>query len=501
MGIIKLTEEKVSKLIELYGQGLSAVEIAPMVNLSSPYIIKLLKLNNVERRTGQSYKKKLNPEQLKEVIELYSQGQTTEEIAKVFKVSSSCIARTLKRNNVERRVSHDYKKPKPRKIFAEQTEIIVKSYKEGISALKISKKLKVANQTVLRVLRKNNVEIRKFKNPDSERKEPRVKTCFQKKLNESQELNAVKLYKKGISLSNIAEVFNVSRSTINEIIEKNNLEKKGPGYYGKKINSDQEFQVLSLYSQGLTVKDIGKQFEVDQVTISSVLKKHGVYIIPVEERVRKFNQEQEKEIVQLYNKGETIKDIAAMYEVSSTPITRILKENNIEIRQHPFLKCKNYETKIKKSQYPKLIKLYQSGQSMTDLAKQFQVTSQTISRILRKKNILIRPGKFYATKLSPQEHKQIIVLYKKGASSNKIAEQFGVNPGTIIGVLKKHKVKLRETVTYHIKLSSEQKAEALKLRKQGLSFQDIAEKIGIDENVIMRAIYKTRKIDSNVVIK
>jgi len=63
---------------------------------------------------------------------------------------------------------------------------------------------------------------------------------FYKKLNEKQEANVIKLYQKGISLTNIAEIFNVSRNLVNTIIEAHHIAKKEPGFYAKKIATEQE---------------------------------------------------------------------------------------------------------------------------------------------------------------------------------------------------------------------------------------------------------------------
>ena len=62
----------------------------------------------------------------------------------------------------------------------------------------------------------------------------------------------------------------------------------------------------------------------------------------------KFNEEQRKRIVELYKTGSTLNSIANEFGVTSSPISRVLKEENVEIR-----KKRSSITKIKENQTKK----------------------------------------------------------------------------------------------------------------------------------------------------
>lgn len=56
----------------------------------------------------------------------------------------------------------------------------------------------------------------------------------------------------------------------------------------------------------------------------------------------KFTKDQINKIVYMYNDGKPVKQIKKYFNCSSTPIYRTLKENNIELLNNGFIKCKNY---------------------------------------------------------------------------------------------------------------------------------------------------------------
>jgi len=50
---------------------------------------------------------------------------TTAKIADIFKVNPSTVVRALKKSNIKRRTSHDYKEPRPRKLFPKDKDTII----------------------------------------------------------------------------------------------------------------------------------------------------------------------------------------------------------------------------------------------------------------------------------------------------------------------------------------------------------------------------------------
>lgn len=108
---------------------------------------------NVVRTT-----KKLNE---KQVLELFSQGNTSCEIAKILHVGPNKIAQILQKNNIV------YGIDKQRR--SDEKDIIA-SYLSGKGTMDICRKYSVNKSTVRRILLRNNITLRRrTKNKNSER--------------------------------------------------------------------------------------------------------------------------------------------------------------------------------------------------------------------------------------------------------------------------------------------------------------------------------------------
>ncbi|WP_420805188.1 helix-turn-helix domain-containing protein [Bavariicoccus seileri] len=87
------------------------------------------------------------------------------------------------------------------------------------------------------------------------------------------------------------------------------------------------------------------------------------------------------DIITRYNSGQSITQIANVFNVSRKPITKIIKENGISIR-NPNAK--------KSIPVRKIISLYESGMSVNALAKKFGVSRTVIKRRLEQSSVVMR---------------------------------------------------------------------------------------------------------------
>ena len=101
----------------------------------------------------------------------------------------------------------------------------------------------------------------------------------------------------------------------------------------KNLTSEQISEIKLLYLNKVSLKDISKQYNCCETTISKVLKKEG--ITPSKKGYKSwcsFSLEKEKEIINLYNKGYNQKEIADKFNTFNTSIRRVLLRNNIPLR-------------------------------------------------------------------------------------------------------------------------------------------------------------------------
>lgn len=91
--------------------------------------------------------------EISKIKELYQQGLSTHFIGRLFKVDAKTINSLLKKEGVTLRNRHEGKIKIPDKRFPE----VLQLYQSGLSALAVAKKFHVSEPTILKILRKTNV--------------------------------------------------------------------------------------------------------------------------------------------------------------------------------------------------------------------------------------------------------------------------------------------------------------------------------------------------------
>lgn len=92
------------------------------------------------------------------------------------------------------------------------------------------------------------------------------------------------------------------------------------------FNDDQIKQIIDLYKTGVLQKDIATMFNSSKSTIGRILREHGIT-----SKVT-LSENDISDIVYQYNNGFNIDEIAKMHNVGGERVSKILKYNNVKIR-------------------------------------------------------------------------------------------------------------------------------------------------------------------------
>ena len=152
------------KILKLYCKDkISPIKIAGIFECSITPIYQILNENNaiskdvllkVRKEIPPSNKINFSVEKIKGIINLYSnEKNSVEKISKILKIGTAPIRRILKENRI--------KKPH-QKYYLDEKEI-VESYKILKSSRKVAQKYNYNQKSILKILRKNNVDYSKHK--------------------------------------------------------------------------------------------------------------------------------------------------------------------------------------------------------------------------------------------------------------------------------------------------------------------------------------------------
>jgi len=146
-----------------------------------------------------------------------------------------------------------------------------------------------------------------------------------------------------------------------------------------KLTKEDIANAIEMYKAGLSTTKIGDIIGVGDESIRYHLKRNGV-----DTRYKhKIAESGESEVIQAYSSGRTICDVAKEKGVAASVIKRILKKNNIALRDYN-------KPKFKKSQYPDLLKDYYSGMSSSDIAKKHGLDPAVIVVTLHRAGCVFR---------------------------------------------------------------------------------------------------------------
>lgn len=209
---------------------------------------------------------------------------------------------------------------------------------------------------------------------------------------------------------------------------------------------------------------------------------------------RALTNEQAKEVRALYAQGVRTVEIAERYGVSRPTVLNAVPEEERRPRG-PWKPLAKAEEVVAK---------YRSGQTIVALAEAYGVDTTKIRRILIDAGVERRPAKQPPLDLPAKE---IAAAYRSGETIRALAATYGLSDGPVRRVLAEQGVEMRST-GYAPSLSSEQKEKARRLREQGASTAELAERFGVSRGVMKETVRgirgsavgaKSRQTDAEIV--
>jgi transposase len=301
------------------------------------------------------------------------------------------------------------------KISVEERVKVKERYKSGDSIEDIAKHYDVTVQTIKNILKKFRFNL----------------SSSSSKISDKDVKKIVKEYKKDDSastLQKLAEEYEVTTVTIRNILKREKVY-KAKNKKHIRLTDAQKKKVVERYKEGMSGRKISKEFGISYQTVYDLLKGEKVDRRKLDDykRSKKISDDEEKNIVQAYKDGESSTSLAKKYSVSVGLILGLLKGNDVKIRPVKLIKEKEYDN---------IIDLYVNQKLSTyKIAEKYGVHANTIYAILKKLDVKLRP-KWYK-KIMPNEYHKILRRFKDGEAVEDIAKDYDVTPNSIKSILEK----------------------------------------------------------------
>ena len=208
---------------------------------------------------GDGNRKLLLDDSYSEIKELYLSGFSSNKIATLYKVDKASIVKILKSLDVKIRSN---------KLNINHQEFLelVQDYQSGYSLRELSKRYDCSPSGLKEYLIKKGVNLRDRYNIIGD--------------DESQE-KMINDYLDGhLKLSEILSKYHCSYNTFTKILSLHGIDKKGKGTHFK-LKDAECLEAIKMFNDGKTIKQIAERFEVNKSTIYSLFKRYHVNYLTV----------------------------------------------------------------------------------------------------------------------------------------------------------------------------------------------------------------------------
>ena len=247
-------------------------------------------------------------------------------------------------------------------------------------------------------------------------------------------------------------------------------------------------KVLELFNEGAEIEEIAKRLDVAVVTINKYIKElidEG----KVQKRERKNikKEERKKKTLELYNEGANIEEIAKRLNISDVTIYKYIKELGKEgkIQRRERKKIKKEEKK------KKTLELYNKG--IKDIAERVGVSTETINTYIKE---LEGEGKVQRRKKNKKEEnkEKTLELYNQGIHIEEIAKRLNMSHVTINKYIREleKEGKVQKRKERNIK-KKENKEKTIELYNEGIDIKEIAKRLNTSHVTINKYIRELKE--------
>lgn len=235
----------------------------------------------------------------------------------------------------------------------------------------------------------------------------------------------VDLFLEGYLTKDVIQMTGFGKDKIHTILRRNKIRaRKGI------LNLKSELALIEDYKAGMKIGDLITKYQVSEQVVWNTLDRHSIPRI----RQRAFTREEEEGMVDDYVSGMPISKIEKKYSCTRTKIYAELDILNLPRQLDAY--------KIQEQQESEIVSMYLAGAQVVEIyAKygKFYKNSNFIYKILKKNGIKLTNH----LSIQPSAYPEIVARYLDWESSVEIAHDYNCDSNTIIKVLVKEGVKIR----------------------------------------------------------
>ena len=307
----------------------------------------------------------------------------------------------------------------------------------------------------------------------------------------------IRLAKEGLTIADIADKCGVTRQAVHSALRI--AKEKGIDIsYNKKIvpiDDDTKNAILELYGQYNSIEDIANITGVSTTAVSKIVKdarERDLLYRPFKSRSKIHSA-----IVELINKGYRPKEISDKLDF---PIAQVYNYIAKAKRANELI---NYDPKVDVRKYDRFyddaVKLYNAGHTHKEMVEELDICNNTLCKIL---SMAEKNSDIVFRKNDKSKYYKFIELYNKGCSRRCISKELNIKPSTASRYLSKVKKENSELLTRDkIKYHQDTIDKVIDLYNKGYKYKDIADELGLTISTVSYLMSEARLNQSESIIR
>lgn len=181
--------------------------------------------------------------------------------------------------------------------------------------------------------------------------------------------------------------------------------------------------IIEMYNNGASCREIGKHLGISTDNVS-----RRVGLLGLRDGSNKLSNNKIHQILLMYSRGDNLMSIARECNVNYKTVLNQARKHGIETRRKAMGHIYENSEKLSKEDKDEIIRLYTNGRTADNIGDMFKVSNVTILNVLKKNNIHIRDVRL---KIDENVVDNIVLLYNQGVGATDIAKKLGVSRSTV----------------------------------------------------------------------
>ena len=440
-----------------------------------------------------------SPEKKAEAIRLVREGNNFAEVAREINTSPGNIRNWIRAE--EQRTGQQIA-PLRQNFIPEKKAEAIRLVREGNNFAEVAREINTSPVNVRNWLRAEEQRTGQQIVPLQRRQQRQDFTPEQK-------AEAIRLVREGKNFVEVAREINTSRENVRNWIraeEQRTGQKIVPLRQRQDFTPEQKAEAIRLVREGKNVSEVAREINTSLENVRSWIRaeeqRTGQQIVPLQQQ-QHFTPEQKAEAIRLVREGKNFSDVAREINTSPENVRNWIRAEEQRTGQQIVpLQRRQQRQDFTSEQKAEAIRLVKEGKNVSDVAREINTSPDNVRSWIRaeeqRTGQQIVPLRQHFT---PEQKAEAIRLVREGNNFAEVAREINTSRENVRSWIRAEEQRTGQQIVplrQRQDFTPEQKAEAIRLVREGKNFSDVAREINTSPDNVRNWIRAEKVCTSNL---